>query len=173
MKRFACLAVAFALAATTNAHAASATARASATIFKPMTITASAQMSFGKLQYNAGSGPAMTTVVLSAQAPITRTSPDAQLLSGGGETPAIRNVTGQANAVYRVTISNTTSTPGGLLVDAFKIWSTNGGDISSSHLGMLNGAGTDTIRIGATLHVPVKTKNDVYTAMPTILISYE
>jgi len=167
VKRFACLAVAFALAATTNAHAASATARASATIFKPMTITASAQMSFGKLQYNAGSGPAMTTVVLSAQAPITRTS------SGGGETPAIRNVTGQANAVYRVTISNTTSTPGGLLVDAFKIWSTNGGDISSSHLGMLNGAGTDTIRIGATLHVPVKTKNDVYTAMPTILISYE
>ena len=175
MTRLATLLVAvLAIAAASGAQAAThATATATATIFKPLNITATAQMSFGKLQYNAGSGPAVATVVLASQPPVTRTSSNVQLLPNGGETPAIRTMTGEPSRVYRVTVSNTTSTPDGLLVNNFTIWSANSGDISASHLGTLSAAGTDTIRIGATLNVPQKTKNDTYTALPTILISYE
>ncbi|MFI4949843.1 MAG: DUF4402 domain-containing protein [Caulobacterales bacterium] len=174
MSRLATLLLAAGVLAASAAHAGpSATASASVFIFKPLTITATAQMSFGKLQYNAASGPAVATVVLSSQPPVARTSADVQLLPNGGETPAIRNLTGEPSRVYRVTVSNTTSTPGGLVVNTYTVWSTNSGDISATHLGTLSAAGTDTIRIGATLNVPQKTKNDTFTALPTILISYE
>jgi len=165
-------AVIAALAAAPAAHAASARATSSATIFKPMTIATVAQMSFGKLQYNANSGPAVATVVLSAAAPVTRTSADVQLLPNGGETPAIRTITGEPGRAYRVTVSPTTSSSGGLTVNDFRIWSANSGDITARS-GMLSASGTDTIRVGATLSVPRGTKNDIYTALPTINIAYE
>ena len=131
-------------------------------------------MSFGKLQYNAGSGPAVATVVLRAAPPTTRTSANVQLLPGGGETPAIRTITGQPGALYRVvTPASATATPGGLTVNGFTVHSANSGDISASRLGQLNASGTDTIRVGATLQVPQKTKNDTYTSNVAITISYE
>lgn len=165
-------AAAVALAAAPAAHAASATATSSATIFKPMTIATVAQMSFGKLQYNASSGPAVATVVLSATTPVTRTSANVQLLPNGGETPAIRNIAGEPNRAYRVTVSPATSTPGGLTVNNFTVWSANSGDITARS-GMLSASGTDTVRVGATLSVPRGTKNDTFTALPTINIAYE
>jgi len=162
----------------TAAHAgpqsAAAVANGRVRIIKPMTVSAPAQMSFGKLQYNAGSGPATSPVVLSAAAPVTRTSPNVQLLPGGAETPAIRTITGQPGAVYRVGLPPTaTASPGNLVVSAFKVWSANGGDISATRLGQLNSAGTDTIRVGATLTVPVKTKVDTFPANVPIAVSYE
>lgn len=160
-----------ALVASPAAHAASARATSSATIFKPMTIATVAQMSFGKLQYN-GNGPAIGTVVLSATAPVTRASADVQLLPNGGETPAIRNITGEPGRAYRVSVSPTTTSPGGLTVNDFRIWSANSGDITARS-GMLSPAGADTIRVGGTLLVPQGTKNNVYTALPTINIAYE
>jgi hypothetical protein len=160
------------LAAAPSAHAASAQATSSATIFKPMTVATVAQMSFGKLQFNTNSGPAVATVVLSAAAPVTRASADVQLLPNGGETPAIRNITGEPGRAYRVTVSPTTTTPGGLTVNNFRIWSANSGDITARS-GILSASGADTIRVGATLSVPRGTKNDVYTALPTINIAYE
>jgi hypothetical protein len=165
-------AVIVALAAAPIAHAASAGATTSATIFKPMAVTAAAQMSFGRLQYNGKAGREVATVVLSAAAPATRTSADAQLLPNGGETPAVRNITGEPGRAYRVTVSPALASPGGLAVDDFRIWSANSGDITARS-GMLGPSGTDTIRIGATLWVPRGTKNDVYTALPTINIAYE
>jgi len=171
VSKLGCILVSAALAAAPAAHAASARATSSATIFKPMTIATAAQMSFGKLQYN-GAGPAVGTVMLSANAPVTRTSADVQLLPGGGETPAIRNITGEPGRAYRVTVSPTTTTPGGLTVNNFRIWSANSGDITARS-GMLSSSGADTIRVGATLSVPRGTKNDVYTALPTINIAYE
>lgn len=156
------------------AHAAQGTAAARARIIRPLSVSASAQMSFGKLQYNAGSGPAISPVVLSSQPPTARTSPNVQLLPGGTETPAIRTITGQPGAVYRVTTPvSSTATPGGLTVNTFTVWSANSGNISTTRLGQLNAQGVDTIRVGATLQVPVKTKNDTYSANVPITISYD
>jgi hypothetical protein len=149
------------------------TAPASVTIIRQLSVTATAQMSFGKLQYS-GNGPANSPVVLSAAPPATRTSPDVQLIPNGGETPAIRTIGGEPGHIYRVTTpSSAISTPGGLTVSAFTLWTQNNGDITSSHLGQLSASGADTLRIGATLTVPKGTKNDTYTANPTITISYE
>ena len=157
-----------------GASQAQATATARTRIIKPLTISAPAQMSFGRLQYNAGSGPAVAPVVLSSQPPTTRTSASVQLLPGGGETPAIRTITGQPGAIYRVTTpASASATPGGLTVNTFTVWSANGGNITTTRLGQLNASGTDTIRVGASLQVPQKTKNDTYTANVTITIAYE
>ena len=113
---------AIAIASASAAHAAGATANASASIFKPLTITSPAQMSFGRLLFTANNGPQLAHVVLASQPPIGRTTDYAQLLPHGNDTPAIRSITGQPGAVYRVTVSNATSTPGGLAVNTFTIW---------------------------------------------------
>jgi len=155
-------------------NSAQATATARTRIIRPLTISAPAQMSFGKLQYNAGSGPSVSPVVLSSAPPATRTSPDVQLLPNGGETPAIRTITGQPGALYRVTTpAAAASTPGSMVVNSFTVWSANSGNITASRLGQLNSQGVDTVRIGASLQVPVKTKNDTYAANVSITISYE
>jgi hypothetical protein len=166
-----------ALGLVTVANAASqatASATARTRIIKPLTISAPAQMSFGRLQYNAGSGPAVSPVVLSSQPPAARTSPNVQLLPGGTETPAIRTITGQPGAVYRVTTpTSATATPEGLTVNTFTVWSANSGNITATRLGQLNASGVDTIRVGASLQAPVKTKNDTYTANVPITITYD
>jgi len=172
------LAALAAMAISAAAHAAPNTAQRSSTatarIIRPLSVSSTASMSFGKLQYNPSSGPAVSPVVLSAAAPVTRTSANVQLLPGGSETPAIRVITGQPGAIYRVTTpAAAASTPGGLTVNTFTIWSASRGDITASHVGQLNSSGTDTVRVGASLQVPQKTKNDTYTANVPITISYE
>jgi len=159
------------LALAPAAQAAQKSASATANVFKAITITATAQMSFGKLQYN-GNGPATSYVVLSSKAPITRTSPDVQLLPNGGETPAIRKIVGEPGRVYRVTLSPV-SIPGGISVSVFTLWSQNRGDISASRLGQFDAAGSDILRVGGTMVVPKGTKNNTFVFNPTILISYE
>jgi len=163
---------AVALTATT-AYAAQRTIAGTATIIRSMSVSTTAQMSFGKLQYN-GAGPAVAAVVLRAAPPTARTSTDVQLLPNGGETPAIRVITGEPGRIYRVTPpASATAAPGGLSVTAFTLWSTNSGDITSSRLGQLNAQGRDTIRIGASLMVPRGTKNDTFTANTPVTITYD
>jgi hypothetical protein len=166
------LVAAIALAGASSANGQTATANASAQIFKPLTITSTAQMSFGRLLFTANNGPQLAHVVLASQPPVGRTTDYAQLLPNGNETPAIRSLSGQPGASYRVSVSNAASTPGGLLINTFTVWSANSGNITSG-LGTLSSGGTDTVRIGATLNVPRGTNNDTYTATPTILITYD
>lgn len=175
LRRTAAIALLAAFAAAGAANSApQATALAKTRIIKPLTISAPAQMSFGRLQYNPASGPAISPVVLSAQPPVARASANVQLLPGGTETPAIRTITGQPGAIYRVTTpASASATPGGLTVNTFTVWSANSGNISASRLGQLNASGTDTIRVGASLQVPIKTKNDTYTASVPITIAYD
>lgn len=157
----------------TTAYAAQRTIAGTATIIRSMSVSTTAQMSFGKLQYN-GAGPAVATLVLRAAPPTARTSADVQLLPNGGETPAIRVITGEPGRIYRVTPpASATAAPGGLPVTAFTLWSANSGDITSSRLGQLNAQGQDTIRIGASLMVPRGTKNDTFTANTPVTITYD
>jgi hypothetical protein len=160
----------------TLAHAASRTAASSATtsvtILRPLSVSATAQMSFGKLHYE-GAGPATTTVVLSSAPPVTRTSANAQLLPNGGETPAIRQISGEPSRAYTVTAPATISSPGGFAVNHYTFWTANSGDITSNGVGHLSASGADTLRVGATLTVPNGAQNNTFTANPTITISYQ
>jgi hypothetical protein len=157
----------------TTAYAAQRTIAGTATVLRSMSVSTIAQMSFGKLQYN-GAGPAVAALVLRAVPPMARTSTDVQLLPNGGETPAIRVITGEPGRIYRVTPpASATAAPGGLAVTAFTLWSANSGDITSSRLGQLNAQGQDTIRIGASLMVPRGTKNDTFTANTPVTITYD
>jgi hypothetical protein len=148
-------------------------AAATVTVFKPLVIQSSAQMSFGKLQYNASSGPTIASVILSSSPPVTRTSNGVQLLPNGGETPAIRIITGEPGRPYRIAVANTMASPGGLQVASYTLWSQNSGNVTASKTAVLNAQGVDTIRIGATLSVPQKTKNDTFTATPAVTITYD
>jgi hypothetical protein len=168
-----CGAIGAAALMATAAYAAQRTVAGTATIIRTMSVSTTAQMSFGKLQYN-GAGPATSNVVLGSAPPTTRISTDVQLLPGGGETPAIRVITGEPGRIYRVTPPvSATATPGGLTVTAFTLWSANGGNITASRLGQLNAQGTDTVRIGASLVVPKGTKNATFTANAPVTITYD
>jgi hypothetical protein len=168
-----CGAIGAAALMATAAYAAQRTVAGTATIIRTMSVSTTAQMSFGKLQYN-GNGPATSNVVLGSAPPTTRTSANVQLLPNGGETPAIRVITGEPGRIYRVTPPvSATATPGGLTVTAFTLWSANSGNITASRLGQLNAQGTDTIRIGASLVVPKGVKNDTFTANAPVTITYD
>jgi hypothetical protein len=161
-----------ALTATTT-YAAQRTIAGTATIIRTMSVSTTAQLSFGRLQYN-GAGPAVAALVLRAAPPMARASTNVQLLPNGGETPAIRVITGEPGRIYRVTPpASATATPGGVTVTAFTLWSANSGDITSSRLGQLNAQGQDTIRIGASLMVPKGTKTDTFTANTPVTITYD
>ncbi len=84
-----CGAIGAATLMATAAYAAQRTAAGTATIIRTMSVSTTAQMSFGRLQYN-GAGPATSNVVLSSAPPTARTSAEVQLLPNGGETPANR-----------------------------------------------------------------------------------
>ena len=168
-----CGAIGAAALMATAAYAAQRTVAGTATIIRTMSVSTTAQMSFGRLQHN-GAGPATSNVVLGAAPPTARTSANVQLLPNGGETPAIRVITGEPGRIYRVTPpASATATPGGLTVTAFTLWSANNGDITASRLGQLNAQGKDTIRIGGSLVVPKGTKNDTFTANAPVTITYD
>ncbi|MGR4865111.1 DUF4402 domain-containing protein [Caulobacter sp. LARHSG274] len=168
-----CGAIAAATLMATAAYAAERTVAGTATIIRTMSVSTTAQMSFGRLQYN-GAGPATASVVVRAAPPMARGSTDVQLLPNGGETPAIRVITGEPGRIYRVTPpGSATAAPGGLTVTGFTLWSANSGDITASRLGQLDAQGKDTIRIGASLMVPKGTKNDTFTANTPVTITYD
>ena len=76
----------------------SAEMTASVTVIKPIAISRSADLNFGKITI-AGSG----TVVVSTAGARTQTG-NITLLTGGSEAPGLFQVTGQATATYAVTI---------------------------------------------------------------------
>ena len=147
-------------------------AGASVTILRPLAITNSANLSFGRVQPQGSNDGGSATI--SAAPPVTRTTDRASGLAGGGETPAIRGIVGEPTRLYRITLpAMVTSNPGGYLVNAFRLWTANRGDITATGLGQLSSTGQDTLRIGATITFPKTAKQDIFTANVPITISYE
>ena len=122
-----------------------ATATASATIIKGLTITKTAEMSFGNLTVGSTAG----TVVLTPAG--TRTSPDLTLF-GGTTTAASFNVVGDFNASFTITLPTTdhviklTTGPETMIVNAFN-------SNPAAGISALSPTGTSTITVGATLNV--------------------
>ena len=135
--------IGFATAA--NAQA-TATATASATIVTPITIVKDVDMNFGNVAVSATSGG---TVVLPTTGVRTKTGGVTLPAVPGTVAAASFTVSGEANYTYAITlpsaalsISNGTAT---MTVDNF---------ISNpASTGALNGTGTQTVQIGATLNV--------------------
>lgn len=166
------LAIIVTLATAGQAVPAQRAAGASVTILRPLAITSTADLSFGRLQPQ-GSDDG-NTATISAAPPMTRTTDRVSALSGGGETPAIRGIVGEPGVAYRITLpSMVAANQGGYPVTAFKLWTANSGDITATGLGQLSGTGQDTLRIGATITFPKGAKQDIFTANVPITLSYE
>ena len=155
-----------------DSGAQSASASARTIILRPITVAATAELSFGKLVY-AGNG-LDGTVILAAKSPSSRVAVRVNLLSNGGDTALIRAITGEPSRIYRVGLpTSVTTTSGDLLVNAFTLWSSTQGDVSQTRLGAFNAQGSDTLRLGATLTVPKGTRQGIYAALVPVTISYE
>jgi hypothetical protein len=145
---------------------ASATSNASATIVGPIGITNTAAMNFGNVAVGASGG----TVVM--------TPASVRSITGGVTLPVVTgtvqaasfNVTGAANYTYAITLPSTPTTisTGGnnMTVDNFTS--------SPSPTGTLDGAGTQTLTVGATLNVAAGQAAGTYTsATPfTVTVNY-
>jgi len=109
-------------------------AQGTLTIFRPLSIANTANMSFGRLQPQGNGNPG--TVILTSALPIQRIANGVSTLPGGAETPAIRTLSGEPGRIYRVTIpSSVTSSPNAYLVNTFTLWTQNRGDVTSTKLG--------------------------------------
>lgn len=146
--------------------------RGAITIFRPLSVAATANMSFGRLQPQGNAQPG--TVVLTSMPPIQRIPNGISTLPGGAETPAVRTISGEPGKIYRIIVpASAVSSQGGHLVNAFTLWTENGGNITTTRVGQLNASGTDVLRIGATINLPKGTKQETYTVNVPISILYE
>jgi len=142
-----------------------ATATATAVIVTPISITQTADMSFGNIIASVGGG----TVVLTpggARTPAGVTFPAV----GGTVTAASFNVAGQANLTYSITLPASHTINSGansMLVNAFTSSTLSG-------TATLSGAGTDVLTVGATLNVGAAQPAGTYTNLAgfTVTVNY-
>jgi hypothetical protein len=123
----------------------SATATATATIVTPIAIVNAANMNFGNVAVSASLG----TVVLAPAGTRTATGGVTLPVVTGTVAAGSFTVSGQANYTYAITLpaAATTITSGAnnMTVDT---WTSN-----PTPTGTLNGSGSQTLNVGATLHV--------------------
>ncbi len=145
----------------------SATATATGTIVTPIAITNAGDMNFGNVAVSATPG----TVILSTAS--TRS------ITGGVTLPAVTgtvaaahfNVTGTPSYTYAITLPSTATTVTNPALDFMTVdtWQS-----TPTPTGVLNAGGTQTIDVGATLHVDANQPSGIYTsATPfTITVNY-
>jgi hypothetical protein len=145
----------FAFSASMNAQV-SATATASATIVTPISISNTANLNFGNLGVNASAG----TVVMSTAGVRSVTGGCTLPAVAGSPAVASFTVNGVANYTYAITLPATATTissgANNMTVDT---WTS-----SPSSTGTLNGSGTQTLTVGATLHVAGSQAAGTYTS---------
>lgn len=71
--------------------------------------------------------------------------------------PALIQISGDAGRLYRIQVSENGADAAG---DDLRIWSTNSGDISTSHLSATDARGRDLLRISGSLASPAGSVND-------------
>ena len=136
------------IAIATSANAQStANATASATVVTPIAISRTAHMNFGNLSVQTATGG---TVVLATDGSRTRTSGVTLPATAGTVSAAAFNVTGNASYTYAITLPSTVT-----LTRASGSETMSAGSFTStpSATGTLDGSGTQSIAVGATLTV--------------------
>lgn len=136
-----------------TAVAADATATATATIIKPIAISKDTDMNFGQVYSSATGG----TVVLSTAD--NRTPTDVTLGSASGVTAAVFTVTGEGTNTYTITLPSSD-----VILDDNASHTMTASSFTSdpSGTGTL-AAGTQTLRVGATLTVGANQASGTYT----------
>ena len=159
------------LIGTHAAEGADRSAKASASVIRPIAVTRVTDLSFGRLQGTAQDG----TVTLPARAPSKPVATAVTMVKGGTTESAFeRQLSGEPGRLYRVTVpASTYTTTGRLLVNAFTLWTANRQDVSSTKMSVFDKKGADTLRLGATLRVPKNTPLAQYDAQVAVTISYE
>ncbi len=144
----------------------SATSSSSATIVTPITIAKTADINFGNVAINTIAG----TVVLTTAGSRTSTGGVTLPAVAGTVTAASFNVTGAANYTYSITLpgSATTLTSGANSMTASTFTS------NPATTGTLNGSGTQTVKVGATLNVSASQAAGSYTSSTpfTVTVNY-
>ena len=148
--------------ASAPALAATASANAGATIVAAITISKTADLSFG----NVVAGGSIGTVVLSTAG--SRSVTGGTTLGNAGSTAAAAfTVEGEASATYAITLPASTSiTSGGnnMTVNTFTS--------NPSSTGTLSGAGSQTLLVGATLNVSASQATGTYTGSFDVTVAY-
>lgn len=154
------------------AHAAQATATASGTVVTPIAITAAANLAFGS--FAAGTGGTIT-VSTSGE----RTSSGVVALGSGSAAAARFDITGSASTTYSITHSGTavltnTTGVGGETMALAKFSDLSAGNATSGNVssGTLDGAGAQSLYVGATLTVSAAQVPGVYTGTVIATVEY-
>jgi Domain of unknown function (DUF4402) len=152
------------------AQGSTATASASATIVSPIAITKTSDLVFGKLAVGAvGGNVAISTAnVVSISGAGTTVSQPAG--STGNPAAAVFGVTGEAGFTYAITLP----TDGAVTISdgASHTMAVNGFVSNPGTSGTLSGAGTDTLKVGATLVVGNNQVAGTYTGTFNVTVSY-
>jgi len=135
------------------AQSASATATATAVIVSPITLTRTADMSFGNIIADVDGG----TVVLVPAGTRTLNGLTSPSLPGT-VTAASFNVSGLASATYAITLPLTHDITNGVQTMTVNTFSS-----TPTPTGALDGAGTQTLNVGATLNVNANQQAGTYT----------
>ncbi len=146
------------------AQSASATATATAVIVSPITLTRTADMSFGNIIADVDGG----TVVLVPAGTRTLNGLTSPSLPGT-VTAASFNVSGLANATYAITLPPTHDISNGVQTMTVNTFTS-----TPTPTGALSVAGTQTINVGATLNVGANQAAGTYTnaAGFTVTVNY-
>jgi hypothetical protein len=165
MKKFLAFSIVlFAFAAGAFAQSSSATATATAVIVSPITITRTADMSFGNIVADSDGG----TVVLVPAGTRTLTGLTSPSIPGT-VTAASFNIAGLANATYAITLPATHDISNGAQTMTVNAFSSN-----PSGTGTLDATGAQTLNVGATLNVNANQASGTYTnaAGFTVTVNY-
>jgi len=144
---------------------ASATAAASVEIITPISIGEVRGINFGSYAPGSTDG----TVVMSTSGVRTVTG-GATLGNAVAATPGVYMVTGQSNTTYSIAISTSTvatSDSGANIVTLNSITSNIAGST-----GVLSADGTQTLNVGATLHLPSTAVSGTYSGTFSITVTY-
>ncbi|WP_290644472.1 DUF4402 domain-containing protein [Aquabacterium sp.] len=152
------------------AQTSTASASASATIVSPIAIAKTSDLVFGKLAVGAvGGNVAISTadVVSISGAGTTVTQPPG---STGNPASAVFGVTGEAGFTYAITLP----TDGAVTISdgASHTMAVNAFVSNPGTTGTLSGAGTDTLKVGATLVVGNNQVPGTYTGSFNVTVSY-
>jgi hypothetical protein len=143
---------------------ATASANATATMITAIAITRTAHMNFGDVV----TGASLGTVVLSAAASPTRSATGGTKLGNSTVvSSAIYSVTGEGSSTYSITLptSDVTLTSGGnsMTLNTFTSSPSGTGTLSS---------GSQTLYVGATLHVGANQASGIYTGSFDVTVTY-
>ncbi len=150
-------------AAPALAAQSSGTVTANATVIQPLTITQTTAMDFGKLVMDAGS-PGLGTVTLAAGTS-ARTPSGGVDLVGTSAAAGVVQVVGQTGNTYTVTLPTSTTLTGpgtAMTLDTFA---------SSDTLTSISG--TNSVHIGAVLHVNAAQTAGGYTGSFVVTAAYD